>query len=250
MPTLFHCKKNRIFMYKPNIQYFLDWTIWIDRVKGRWCPTLCRGKSSYNQCHTFTMSPWLPTLQRHCQVWVCSTTERQRSTRQHIWFKPMVQRTKSAGLMLVVHSILFVGYGLNILDDPDINHILTITALSILLCCTWFTGIVYKNTAFNILETSFILNLIILSGWTIYNRRTSNGNSLSDGQTALVCTSTGVAFSTFIFPLLAALTLGIEQEDKTARRLERLETMVKDVLDRFKAEVRGVLTWGEGAKEL
>ena len=59
------------------------------------------------------------------------------------------------GLMLVVHSILLLGYGLNILGDPDINQLLTITVLSILLCCTWFTGIVYKNTAFNILETSF-----------------------------------------------------------------------------------------------
>ena len=75
-------------------------------------------------------------------------------------------------LMLVVRSILLVGYGLNILGDPDINHLLIVTALSILLCCTWFTGIVYKNTAFNILETSFILNLIILSGWTMYSMQT------------------------------------------------------------------------------
>ena len=49
----------------------------------------------------------------------------------------------------------------------------------------------------SIVEASFILNLLILSGWTIYNRRASNGGS-SDGQTALVCTSAGIAFSTFI----------------------------------------------------
>ena len=101
------------------------------------------------------------------------------------------------GLMLVVRSILLVGYGLNILGDPDINHLLTVTVLSILLCCIWVTGIVYKTTALSILEASFILNLLILSGWTIYNRHASNGDS-SNEQTALVCTSTGVAFSTFI----------------------------------------------------
>ena len=101
------------------------------------------------------------------------------------------------GLMLVVRSILLVGYGLNILGDPDINHLLTATVLSILLCCIWVTGIMYKTTALSILEASFILNLLILSGWTIYNRHASNEDS-SDGQTALVCTSTGVAFSTFI----------------------------------------------------
>ena len=97
-------------------------------------------------------------------------------------------------LILVVRTILLVG---NILGDPDINHLLTITVLSILLCSTWMTGIVYKTTALSILEASFILNLLILSSWTIYNRHASIGDS-SDGQTALVCTSTGVAFSTFI----------------------------------------------------
>ena len=100
-------------------------------------------------------------------------------------------------LMLIVRSILLVGYDLNILGDPDINHLLTVTVLSILLCSSWVTGIVYKTTALSVLEASFILNLLILSGWTIYNRHASNGDS-SDGQTALVCTNTGVAFSTFI----------------------------------------------------
>ena len=69
--------------------------------------------------------------------------------------------------------------------------------LSILLCCIWVTGIIYKTTTLSILEASFILNLLILSGWTIYNRHASHKDS-SNGQTALVCTSTGVAFSTFI----------------------------------------------------
>ena len=73
-------------------------------------------------------------------------------------------------LILVVRTILLVG---NILGDPDINHLLTITVLSILLCSTWMTGIVYKTTALSILEASFILNLLILSSWTIYNMHQS-----------------------------------------------------------------------------
>ena len=99
------------------------------------------------------------------------------------------------GLTLVVRSILLMGYGLNILGDPDINHLLTVCVLAILLCCTSITGTVYKNTALNILEISFTLNLLILSGWTVYNRHASDS---SDGQTALVSTCTGVAFTTFI----------------------------------------------------
>ena len=105
------------------------------------------------------------------------------------------------GLMLVVRSILLVGYGLNVLGDPDINHLLTVTVLSILLCCISITGIVYKTTALSILEASFILNLLILSGWTIYNWHASNRDS-SNGQTTLVCISTGVAFTSFICIIL------------------------------------------------
>ena len=37
------------------------------------------------------------------------------------------------GLMLVVRSILLVGYGSNILGDPDINHLMTVTVMSTLL---------------------------------------------------------------------------------------------------------------------
>ena len=70
-----------------------------------------------------------------------------------------------------------------------------------MLCCIWVTGIMYKITALSILEASFILNLLILSGWTIYNRHASHEDS-SNGQTALVCTSTGVAFTSFICIIL------------------------------------------------
>ena len=101
------------------------------------------------------------------------------------------------GLMLVVRSILLVGFGLNILGDPDINNLLIIVMLSCLVVATGIRGIVYKNTLFHATEMSFILNLIILSGWTIYNRRRPTGDSPA-GQAALVCTSTGVALIIFI----------------------------------------------------
>ena len=69
-------------------------------------------------------------------------------------------------------------------DGPDCHSVFILP----LLCCIWVTGIMYKTTALSILEASFILNLLILSGSTIYNRDASNGDS-SDGQTALVCTN-------------------------------------------------------------
>ena len=50
--------------------------------------------------------------------------------------------------MLVVRSILLVGYGLNILGDPDINQLLTITVWPNLLDCTWFTGYCAQEHSF------------------------------------------------------------------------------------------------------
>ena len=47
------------------------------------------------------------------------------------------------------------------------------------------------------------------------------------------------------FPLLAALSLG-EEEDEIGRQLEKLETMVKDVLDHQKAEVRVCVSSKQG----
>ena len=101
------------------------------------------------------------------------------------------------GLMLVVRSILLMGFGLNILGDPDIDNLLIIVVLTCLVVGTGIRGIVYKNILFHVTEMSFISNLIILSGWTIYNRHRPTGDSAA-GQAAVVCTSTGVAFVTFI----------------------------------------------------
>ena len=58
--------------------------------------------------------------------------------------------------MLIVHSILFVGFGVNILGDPDINNLLIIVVLTCLIVGTGIKGIVYKYTLFHITEMSFI----------------------------------------------------------------------------------------------
>ena len=52
-------------------------------------------------------------------------------------------------ILLVIRSvlltILLIGFGLNILGNPDINHLLTVTVLTCLLVCTGIRGSVYKN---------------------------------------------------------------------------------------------------------
>ena len=79
---------------------------------------------------------------------------------------------------------------------PLVNFMI-IVVLSCLIVSTGMRGIMYKNMLFHITEMTLILNLIILSGWTIYNRHRPTGDPAA-GQAAVVCTSTGVAFTTFI----------------------------------------------------
>ena len=99
-----------------------------------------------------------------------------------------------AGLMLVARNILFIIFALNVLGDPNINLMVIVTVTWPLLMFSW---VVHKKIALNILETSFILNLEVLAGWTLYNRTDATSN-----QTALVCTSVGIAFVTFVCVLV------------------------------------------------
>ena len=50
--------------------------------------------------------------------------------------------------MLVIRTVLLVGFALNILGNPDINHLLTVTVLTCLLVCTGIRGSVYKKKQF------------------------------------------------------------------------------------------------------
>ena len=147
-----------------------------------------------------------------------------------------------SGLMLVIRSILLVGFGLNILGNPDINHLLTVTVLTCLLVCTGIRGSVYKNTILHIIESSFIFNLVILSSWTMYNRHVSSEHSFAE-QTILVCTSTGVAFATFICILSYHIYLRLKSmnlhtffkvhktETNITRKTETVEGSVESAID-------------------
>ena len=121
----------------------------------------------------------------------------------HIRFKPLLDAYQApfkdkfrywAGLMLVVRNILFIIFAFNTLGDPNINLAVTATAMLPLLMFSW---VVHKTNSLNVLETSFLLNLTILAGWTLYSRADPAAS-----QTALVCTSTGIAFITFTCILL------------------------------------------------
>ena len=124
-------------------------------------------------------------------------------------FKPLIDAYQSpykdkfrywTGLMLVIRNILLFVFALNTLGDPSINLATIVTVMLCLLTFTWFTGdFVYKKSLLNFLEMSFLLNLGILSVWTLYARYLMQSfNNQTNAQVAVTNTSVGIAFFTFI----------------------------------------------------
>ena len=142
-------------------------------------------------------SPCLQSKSNHCALrWIHR-------------FKPLIDAYQSpykdkfrywTGLMLVIRNILLFVFALNTLGDPSINLATIVTVMLCLLTFTWFTGdFVYKKSWLNFLEMSFLLNLGILSTWTLYARYLMQSfNNQANAQVAVTNTSVGIAFFTFI----------------------------------------------------
>ena len=94
------------------------------------------------------------------------------------------------GLMLLLRFVLFLISAVNALGDPSVN-LLAIASTTVLMLPTILGSRIYKTWTLGLLETSFIINLIILAVATLYIRP-SGGN-----QNAATFTSVGIAFATF-----------------------------------------------------
>ena len=96
------------------------------------------------------------------------------------------------GLLLLLRVCLYIAFSCNVLGDPKINLVVIIAAISNLLFYCTMIGGVYKSWALNLLNYSFLLNLIMLSVVSLYWICT-------DTQIEpIVYTSTGISFILFI----------------------------------------------------
>ena len=95
------------------------------------------------------------------------------------------------GLMLLLRLVLFLISAVNALGDPSVN-LLAIGSITGAILPIILGSTIYKTWILALLETSFILNLVILCLASLYIRSTG-GN-----QNAATSTSIGMAFATFI----------------------------------------------------
>ena len=126
--------------------------------------------------------------ERKCFKWI---SDYRVSTFLDVYHGPFKSKHRYwSGLLLVARFCLFLAFAFNVNGDTSVN-ILAIAVCLIGLQTTFVLFTVYKAWHLNVLEASFIINLLLLAIGTYYVE-ISEGN-----QNALTYTSVSVAFATF-----------------------------------------------------
>ena len=126
--------------------------------------------------------------ERKCFKWI---SDYRVSTFLDVYHGPFKSKHRYwCGLLLVTRFCLFLVFTFNVNGDTSVN-ILAIAVCLIGLLTTFILFTVYKAWYLNVLEASFIINLLVLANGTYYVE-ISGGN-----QIALTYTSVSVAFATF-----------------------------------------------------
>ena len=102
------------------------------------------------------------------------------------------------GLLLIARAILYLVAAANISNDPQLALSAIIFTMSLILLLIAFTNLkMYKKMPVDVLETFFILNLLLFSIFTWYSLSNANIN-----QRAIAYTSVISAFVTFVLIIL------------------------------------------------
>ena len=107
------------------------------------------------------------------------------------------------GLLLLVRVCLFLVFSLNTIGNSMINLLAVCIAMSCLLAYLSIVGGVYKQWWLNVIETAFVLNLLILSSGSLYQINT--GSSIKP----VSYTSVSIALVIFIGILIYHIILNV-----------------------------------------
>ena len=100
------------------------------------------------------------------------------------------------GLLLVVRVVLFLAFAINAQGDPKINLLITVTMVIGLLALNLHFGYAYKTRLLNLIESSFILNLGVLSLWSNFVKKDSTDSITF--QVIVTCLMVSLAFLKFV----------------------------------------------------
>ena len=142
---------------------------------------------------------WLQAIS-HLRLfsWVNSARLKPFMDSYHAPYKP--KHRYWPGLLLVLRFLLLLVFALNYQRDFNINLLAILLGAGVLQLWAWVSGGVYKNWCLDALEGSFVLNLIILVGATMYINITNRNNYVQyqENQLAVGYTSVSITLVTFI----------------------------------------------------
>lgn len=113
-----------------------------------------------------------------------------------------------SGVMLVLRSVLLFAFSVNALGSPRLNLLLTVSLMVLLLGFTYNVGTVYRQLSVNVLDSFYIVNLILLAAWTEFNRQ---GDSFKRNQAATAYVLVSTAFVCFLGILVYHIGLQIRK---------------------------------------
>ena len=151
------------------------------------------------------LGQWLQTKSHlHLLSWVKSPKLKAILDAYHAPYKP--KHRYWTGLLLFIRCALFLVFTFNISGNDSVNLLVISSTTSGIFIWFALSGMVYKSWYLNALELSFILNLGILAAAT-YHVNQSGGS-----QAAVVYTSVGIAFLTFVGIVTYHISLQIKSK--------------------------------------
>ena len=119
------------------------------------------------------------------------------------------------GLFLFLRCVLLLTFALNALGEPSVNLLAIITACVSVGSVSWIAHGIYTQRHHDVLEVSFIFNLVMFSAAT-YHAKLTGGN-----QTAVANTSISVALLKFVGIILFQIYQRIRRYVKSRRFLNQ-----------------------------
>ena len=106
----------------------------------------------------------------------------------------------SVGLLLLARIILFLVFSANVLGDTAINLLAIIAIVICIFTHRILVSGVYKHQYLNVIEYSFLVNIILLSSSALYTTRNNNVR-----QDIIAYISAGIAFAISVAVILCHL---------------------------------------------
>ncbi len=147
------------------------------------------------------------------------------------YFGPLKDKHRYwVGLLLLVRGAFFIVFAVTPTNFSEVDILITLAVVLGLVTYLAHVGRVYKKYYVSLLENSYLLNLGLLAGSTLYVR-------LSGGsQSTLAYTSLGIAFTQFVVTVAVHFTVLLKGTWLVRRLCEKIKLRKPEAVDRSEYE--------------